>query len=92
MVFNGIPLIFFVRAVRIHEDLMQAVDSRRGVDLLLVLLDLSAVFDTPSPPSSRAVGLLLSSVYLVRTVIDRHQIRYHIMYKQETLNCTLSVR
>ena len=30
--------------MRIHEDLMQAVDSLRGV--LLVLLDLSAAFDT----------------------------------------------
>ena len=30
--------------LRIHEDLTQAVDSRRGV--LLVLLDLSAAFDT----------------------------------------------
>ena len=30
--------------MRIHEDLIQAVDSRRGV--LLVLLDLSAAFDT----------------------------------------------
>ena len=30
--------------VRIHEDMTQAIDSRRGV--LLVLLDLSAVFDT----------------------------------------------
>ena len=30
--------------VRIHEDMTQAIDSRRGV--LLVLLDLSAAFDT----------------------------------------------
>ena len=45
--------------VRIHEDLIQAVDSRRGV--LLVLLDLSAAFDTldHSTPLHRlrAIGL-----------------------------------
>ena len=45
--------------VRIHEDLMQTVDSGRGV--LLVLLDLSAAFDTlhhsPLLPRLRAIGL-----------------------------------
>ena len=45
--------------VRIHEDLTQAVDSRRGV--LLVLLDLSAAFDTLDHSTLlrrlRAIGL-----------------------------------
>ena len=45
--------------VRIHEDLIQAVDSRRGV--LLVLLDLSAAFDTLDHSTLlhrlRAIGL-----------------------------------
>ena len=45
--------------VQIHEDLMQAVDSRRGV--LLVLLDLSAAFDTLDHSTLlrrlRAIGL-----------------------------------
>ena len=45
--------------LRIHEDLIQAVDSRRGV--LLVLLDLSAAFDTLDHSTLlhrlRAIGL-----------------------------------
>ena len=57
--------------VRTHEDLMQAVDSRRGV--LLVLLDLSAAFDTlhhSTPASSSCNRTKPDSPRLVHVILS----------------------
>ena len=57
--------------VRIHGDLMHAVDSRHRV--LLVLLDLSAAFDTLNHSPLYNISMLP-----IADIFDRHQIRYHI--------------
>ena len=62
--------------VRIHGDLMHAVDSRHRV--LLVLLDLSAAFDTLNHSPLYSISMLP-----IADIFDRHQIRYHI-YADDT--------